>query len=105
MTVRAIQKGLYEVQSESQDLAYVVTPGKSCTCKAFQFRGGPCKHMISVDEHLAQQTKLGKASDTAVGLTEEELIRYAREKNGTPAGAACYLELARRQNTLKGLFS
>jgi len=91
--------GNYAVQSETTERMYVVSAkADACSCPHSTYRAPPdCKHRQAVRAHLEAQTKLSRAADKAANLTEQELIRFAREKNGTSAGAACLLELARRQ--------
>lgn len=102
MTVTAAARGYYDVTSERDEtVSYMVMPGKSCTCPHHQCRGAYCKHMLCVDAHLEaaapRPTALQKAQAVAETLPDAELRKYAAEKLGTPAGAACLLTLARRQ--------
>ena len=83
----------------------------TCTCPHSVYRNAPdCKHRAAVRSYLADQTPLAKAADRAASLTQEELQRFARERNGTVAGCACLLELAarrvadQREQELKKLF-
>jgi len=48
--IRQIGTDLFEVPSCTVREAYIVEYGglvESCTCKNFEFNGGPCKHMIA----------------------------------------------------------
>jgi hypothetical protein len=104
MTKRA--DGTFIVESMSgAERAYRVDPqAGTCTCPHFVRRlsgtGQKCKHLQAV-EITPQPTALERAAAKAAGLTDEELLRFAREKNGSPAGAACWLELARRRNLVQ----
>jgi len=107
MDIRCVKGHLYEVASESRERTYFVDDRRvSCTCPDFthrrqeQDRDSPerlCKHLRALNVYLAEQTPLAKATDRAASLTEAELQRFAREKNGTVAGCACLLELAARR--------
>lgn len=96
--ITPLAHGLYEVTSERDATkTYIVTPGKACTCPDFAYRQRACKHMIAVTKHRAEQTTLARMMERAATLTDEELIRYAEERAGTPAGCACWLTMAKRQ--------
>ena|SRR5436190_7518039 len=98
MTIHRINETLYAVESESSDRSYTVNvQAQSCSCPHHQFRGATCKHLLAC-QNLPQPTALERAAAKAGRLTDEELLRFAREKNGSPAGCACLLELARRRN-------
>jgi len=92
--------GIWGVESETAERVYQVTENGTgtCSCPHSIYRAAPdCKHRMAVRAYLAEQTPLQKAADRAANLTDAELLQYARAKNGTPAGAACWLELAARQ--------
>jgi hypothetical protein len=48
-------------------------------------------------EEATRVTALEKAASKAKRLNDEQLRRHATERNGSAAGAACWLELAARQ--------
>jgi hypothetical protein len=100
MTIHRINETLYAVESENSDRSYTVNlQTKSCSCPDATFRNRACKHVAAVQELAANPpTALARAAVKAGRLTDEALLRFAREKNGSPAGCACLLELARRRN-------
>jgi hypothetical protein len=101
MTVTAAARGYFDVTSQTDETrSYMVLPEKSCTCPHHQCRGAYCKHLQAVDQFLAsrpQPTKLERAAAVAQTLPDADLKRYAAERVGTAAAAACWIELAARQ--------
>lgn len=91
--------GNFAVSSETTDRMYVVSAkADQCSCPHSTYRAAPdCKHRQAVRAHLEAQTKLSRAADKAANLTEQELLRFSKERAGTAAGCACLLELACRQ--------
>ena len=75
-----------------------------CDCPHYQTRlagtDGQCKHIVACIEFkqaLQEPTRLQKAAAVAARLSSAELQKFAAERVGTSAGAACLLELAQRQ--------
>src|SRR5882762_3154659 len=104
MTIHPLnpERGLYQVDSESGPRCYTVNLHlpkgfPSCTCRWGRRETGSCKHSRAVAEYSKfPPTAMAKAALIAAKLTSEQLARFAREKQGTAAGCACWLELSRR---------
>ncbi len=105
MTIHPVnpEHGLYQVDSESGPRCYTVNlqapDGQpTCTCRWGRRDTGRCKHRDGVKLYAQHPpTAMASAALIAARLTNEQLTRFAREKEGTAAGAACWLELARRE--------
>jgi predicted nucleic acid-binding Zn finger protein len=77
----------------------------TCSCPHFvgrlsQIENAECKHLRTCRDLEASQpqpTKLERAAAIAETLPDADLKQYAAERVGTAAGAACLLELAKRQ--------
>jgi len=103
-----LKDGSFIVESMSgAERAYRVDPQAiTCTCPHFVRRlagtGQLCKHLKAVEAALGPQpTALERATAKAAGLTDEELLHWAKAKGAGPEAAACWLELARRRNLVK----
>lgn len=44
----------YGVPSQSQPGRYFLVDARTCDCPDFQRRGGPCKHVLAVQSHVAR---------------------------------------------------
>jgi len=108
MQVTALANGMFDVTSATNsEKSYVVDLAKkTCSCPHYQLRligtGATCKHFHAAEKFAASQpapTKLERAAAVAATLSDSDLRRYAAEKIGTAAGAACLLTLAARKAT------
>jgi hypothetical protein len=105
--ITRLNHGLYEVPSHTSERTYVCDArGLTCTCPDFQRRrrnNAPedperrCKHLMQLENYLAEQSELSRMADRAAPLSEEMLYRFARARTGDAVGAACWLELAGRK--------
>jgi hypothetical protein len=102
MTIHRINETLYAVESESTDRSYTVNlaGNGSCSCPHHTYRAVVCKHILAC-RNLPQPTGLERAATKAAGLTDEELLHWAKAKGAGPEAAACWLELAKRRNLVK----
>lgn len=102
----SLKDGSFIVESMSgAERAYRVDPqAATCTCPHFVRRlsgtGQKCKHLLAVEE-APQPTGLERAAAKAAGLTDEELLHWAKAKGAGPEAAACWLELAKRRNLVR----
>jgi SWIM zinc finger len=68
----------YVLSDSNPDKMYRVTL-HSCECKAFEFRGGICKHMDKVMAYLLEQIE-GLPKDDLVELLEKSIELIQRRK-------------------------
>lgn len=85
MIVKVHDENAWYVASDSDpDTMYKVTL-HSCECKAFEFRGGYCKHMEKVMDMLAKEIESilkGDDKDELIRLLEKsiELVKEKKRK-------------------------
>lgn len=102
MDIRPMGNDQYAIDSETSEKSYTVSVKTgSCSCPHHQYRGAHCKHLVALETYLADRTPLAKAADKAANLTEQELLRFSKERAGMAAGCACWLELATRRRLVQ----
>jgi hypothetical protein len=78
--------GSFTVRSQSKHNESYTVRGTSCTCPQFQYRGGPCKHVLAVREYVAEH---GLAEKPVRKVVTVAVPRFTKTDLAEFLGGAC----------------
>ena len=83
--------GIWSVPSQSKKGSYAVDAArKSCTCRDFEYRQKPCKHVLAVEIAMKRETVTETAPNGSVRttVTETAAVRVTYPQNWPAYNAA-----------------